>query len=106
MKRGLDVVIIGHMKTVVKVAEFKSHLSEYLRSVRAGHEIIIKDRETAIARVVPYSAPRKRLITVPPTGSLKELDRLPFFKPKKMRPKDLTAALRWVRRDQFEPHTS
>lgn len=43
------------MKTV-GVAEFKAKLSEYLRSVRRGHELTILDREQPIARVVPYAS--------------------------------------------------
>lgn len=39
----------------VKIAELKSHLSEHLRQVKRGHTLIILDRKTPIARVVPYS---------------------------------------------------
>ena len=38
----------------VRVAEFKAKLSEYLRSVRGGHELAIYDREQPVARVLPY----------------------------------------------------
>ncbi|HEY3131443.1 MAG TPA: type II toxin-antitoxin system prevent-host-death family antitoxin [Acidobacteriota bacterium] len=85
----------------MKIAEFKSKLSEYLRQVRQGQEIIVKDRETPIARLLPYSAPRKRLLTIRPARSLRDIDRLPFFKPKKIKRKDLEEALKWVRRDRF-----
>ena len=89
------------MTSEIKIAQFKSHLSEYLRSVRRGNEIVIKDRDTPIARVIPFAAPAKRLETIPPTRSLKEIDQLPFFRPKKLRPGDADRALRWVRRDRF-----
>lgn len=56
------MTIIGHMQTEVKIAELKGKLSEYLRSVREGNELIIKDRETPIARIVPYKS-RPRLLT-------------------------------------------
>ena len=39
----------------VKVAELKAKLSEFLRAARAGHGVIVCDRETPIARLVPYS---------------------------------------------------
>ena len=42
------------MKTV-GIAELKARLSEYLRGVRRGQEITVLDRETAIARIVPYA---------------------------------------------------
>ena len=37
----------------VRVAELKSHLSEHLRSVRRGHPLIVLDRDTPIAQIVP-----------------------------------------------------
>ena len=92
------------MKTEVRIAEFKSKLSKYLRSVQRGNEIVVKDRDTPIARVVPYRAPLRRLITIPPTRSLKDIDkmfeRLP--KLKNLKSGDLEEALREERRDRFE----
>jgi prevent-host-death family protein len=38
---------------VVNVAELKNNLSQYLRQVRQGNEITIKDRNRVIARIVP-----------------------------------------------------
>ena len=43
------------MKTA-GVAELKARLSEYLRAVRKGHDVVIMDRDQPIARVVPYTA--------------------------------------------------
>ena len=40
----------------VKVAELKSHLSAYLRSARLGHSVIVCDRDTPVARIVPYAS--------------------------------------------------
>src|SRR6266498_3735775 len=37
------------------VAELKARLSEYLKCVKAGEEIIITERGKAIARVVPFT---------------------------------------------------
>lgn len=37
----------------VNVAELKNNLSHYLRQVRQGNEITIKDRNRVIARIVP-----------------------------------------------------
>lgn len=39
----------------VKIADFKSRLSEHLRFVRGGDEIVILDRQTPIAKVSSYS---------------------------------------------------
>ena len=89
------------MATEVKIADFKAHLSEHLRAVRSGGEIVIKDRETPVARVVPYGPTAKRLSVVPPTRTLKEIDQLPFFRPKRLKRGDADKALQWVRRDRF-----
>jgi prevent-host-death family protein len=45
----------GHLQVMksVRVAELKSHLSEHLRSVRRGHPLIVLDRNTPIAQIVP-----------------------------------------------------
>jgi antitoxin (DNA-binding transcriptional repressor) of toxin-antitoxin stability system len=37
----------------VRVAELKSHLSEHLRAVRRGHPLLVLDRDTPIAQIVP-----------------------------------------------------
>ena len=92
------------MKTEVKIAELKSRLSEYLRSVRRGNEVIIKDRDTPIARIVPYDERRPRLIVRPATASLKDVDKLlaNLPRPKGLKPGDVDRALKWVRRDVYD----
>jgi prevent-host-death family protein len=40
----------------VNIAELKNHLSSYLNEVRAGEEIIIRDRDRPIARILPLRA--------------------------------------------------
>jgi len=88
----------------VKIAQFKSRLSAYLRSVRRGNEIVIKDRDTPIARVVAYQPPRRRLVTIPPTRSLKGIDKLldALPRPKNLKPGDVDEAWKWVKRDVFD----
>jgi len=39
----------------VNVADLKNGLSKYLREVRRGEEILIKDRNVPIAKIVPLS---------------------------------------------------
>lgn len=39
----------------VNIAELKNRLSVYLKEVRAGEEIVILDRDLAIARIVPLT---------------------------------------------------
>jgi antitoxin (DNA-binding transcriptional repressor) of toxin-antitoxin stability system len=38
----------------VRIADLKSRLSEHLRKVRAGRSLTILDRDTPIARIVPW----------------------------------------------------
>lgn len=41
----------------VGIADLKARLSEHLRSVRNGGTLTVLDRDTPIARIVPYAAP-------------------------------------------------
>lgn len=38
------------------IAELKARLSEHLRSVRKGRTLTVFDRDTPVARIVPYAA--------------------------------------------------
>ena len=40
----------------VKIAELKARLSHHLRAVRRGHSLTLLDRNTPIARIVPYES--------------------------------------------------
>ena len=40
----------------VNIAELKNSLSAYLRLVREGEELVIRDRSRAIARIVPIES--------------------------------------------------
>ncbi len=41
--------------TCVNIAELKSHLSAYVKRARAGEEILIRDRNLPVAKLVPAS---------------------------------------------------
>ena len=64
------------MKTV-RIAELKARLSGYLREVRRGRSVTILDRETPIARIVPYAQDAMTLVVrqphpgAPPPGRVK-----------------------------------
>lgn len=47
--------------THIKIAEFKSRLSHYLDRIRHGEQLVVTDRKTPIARVLPYSEQEERL---------------------------------------------
>ena len=40
----------------VRIADLKARLSEHLRSVRNGGTLTVLDRDTPIARIVPYAS--------------------------------------------------
>jgi antitoxin (DNA-binding transcriptional repressor) of toxin-antitoxin stability system len=40
----------------VRIAALKARLSEHLRSVRNGNTLTVLDRDTPIARIIPYTA--------------------------------------------------
>ena len=41
--------------TTVRIAELKARLSEHLRAVRKGRTLTVLDRDTPVARIVPYA---------------------------------------------------
>ncbi|MFH0800142.1 MAG: hypothetical protein V2A66_08195 [Pseudomonadota bacterium] len=86
--------------THVKTAEFKSRLSHYLSLIRGGDELIITDRKTPIARVVPYSAGGERLAVLPARESPRALRKLKI--PRARPGTDSLRALRDDRRDDLE----
>ncbi len=40
----------------VNVAELKNQLSKYLRFARSGEEVVIRDRNLPVAKLVPFSS--------------------------------------------------
>jgi antitoxin (DNA-binding transcriptional repressor) of toxin-antitoxin stability system len=61
---------IDLMKTIT-VSYFKAHMSEQFRKVRKGATLVISDRQTPVAEVVPYRAE-------PVTLAVRAPRRLPF----------------------------
>lgn len=78
------IVMKGRLKGV-RIADLKSRLSEYLRAVRQGHILTVLDRETPIAKIIPYQmdsahvtvrhplpgSPKLKNVTLPPPLRLK-----------------------------------
>ena len=57
----------------VRVAELKARLSAYLRAARRGHPVTVCDRDTPIARLVPYAEQGDVLPVRKPLLSLKDV---------------------------------
>ena len=69
----------------IKIADLKSRLSEHLRKVRAGRTLTVLERNTPVARIVPWKegdasfdsrpplpdAPQLRRVKLPPPLSLR-----------------------------------
>lgn len=63
----------GKPEKTVKVAELKARLSEYLRAARRGHPVTVCDRDTPVARLVPYAAVGEPLTVRQPIRALREV---------------------------------
>ncbi len=61
------MTISGQMPVMelVRVAQLKARLSHYLRLVRRGETVTVLERDTPVARLVPYAA-GAALVTRPP----------------------------------------
>lgn len=46
----------------VRIADLKDRLSEHLRAVRRGETLTVLDRETPIARIIPYEGNAAALV--------------------------------------------
>lgn len=58
----------------VNIAELKNHLSVYLNEVRAGEEILVRDRNQPVARIIPLARSRdedEELLTLASQGKLR-----------------------------------
>lgn len=47
--------------TTTGIADLKARLSHYLQGVRRGGEVVVMDRDTPVARIVPYSSTARQL---------------------------------------------
>lgn len=55
------------------VAELKAHLSAYLRAARRGQPVTVCDRNTPIARLVPYEPANGALSVREPLRALRDV---------------------------------
>lgn len=57
----------------VRVAALKARLSEYIRAARRGHPVVVYDRDTPVARLVPYETAAEPLSIRLPLRSLRDV---------------------------------
>ena len=63
----------------VNIASFKAHLGKFLRRVRQGEEVVVLDRKTPVARLVPYEEKSPAKVAVrKPLGEPSEIGKLSF----------------------------
>jgi len=78
--------------STVRIAELKSRLSEYLRNVRRGRSLTIFDRDTPIAKIVPYRESGSLLRVRNPLQGAPKVHEIPLPSPLKLR-KDILKVL-------------
>jgi prevent-host-death family protein len=76
----------------VRVAELKSRLSEHLRKARAGRPVTVLDRNTPIARIVPYEKDGASLTVRLPLPGSPRIKQIPMPPPLRLR-RDIVALL-------------
>lgn len=54
----------------VGIADLKAHLSGHLRTVKKGEMLVVTERGTPVARIVPVADPRGGIVTRPPARDL------------------------------------
>ena len=84
--------------TRVKVSELKARLSAYLAEVRVGGEVLVYDRATPIARLVPFNEERDDVHVIPESNTPAALRRLKGVRPRK--PINLGKLLAELRQDR------
>lgn len=94
------MTICGHNKVMrtAKVSELKAKLSAYLAEVRGGGTVVVYDRSTPIARLVPFQEEADDLVIIEASASPAELRRLKGVRPRK--PVDVDKLLSELRRDR------
>jgi len=60
----------------VGIADLKAHLSGYLRTVKKGETLLVMDRGTPVARIVPAADARGGLVTRRPTRDLQSVKQM------------------------------
>ena len=81
-----------------KVSELKARLSAYLAEVRGGGTIVVYDRATPIARLVPFEEEADDLIIIEASALPAQLNRIKGVRPK--RPVDVDRLLSELRKDR------
>lgn len=66
-----------------KISELKAKLSSYLAAVRRGETVVVTDRVTPVALLVPYEEADDGLVIEEPTAPLRGLKDIPGVRPRR-----------------------
>ncbi|MBI4473929.1 MAG: type II toxin-antitoxin system prevent-host-death family antitoxin [Acidobacteria bacterium] len=81
-----------------KVSELKAKLSAYLAEVRNGGTVVVYDRNTPVARLVPFHEDEDDLVIIEASAPPSELKKIRGVRPKK--PVDVDRLLADLRKDR------
>ena len=84
--------------STAKVSELKAKLSAYLSEVRGGGTVIVYDRNTPIARLVPFQEEPDDIVIIEPSVATTSLKKIKGVRPKKRI--DIDKVLRELRGDR------
>ena len=74
-----------------------------MRAVRQGDTVIVKDRLTPVARLIPYTPPVRRLGSVLPSRSLRQVEaRLRKARPVRLKPGALDRAIQETKQEWLD----
>lgn len=73
-----DHIVVMTRQHAVGVAELKARLSAYLRAAQRGSEVVIRDRNEPIARLVPYESVDARIVVRDPVRKYGSLAKVPL----------------------------
>jgi prevent-host-death family protein len=90
------------MKGNVGIAELEAHLSEYVRTAQRGKEIIIKDRDTPIAKLVPVQTPKLPFRVIPASRTAHSIDHFKGFRPAGMTSERVQKLIEDTRGDRLD----
>ena len=90
------------MKSKVGIAELKAHLSEYVRAAQKGKEVVIKDRETEVAKIVPIRERSLAFRVIPASRPSKGIDDMAGFRPTGVTPEQIERIFAETRADRID----